>query len=391
MSADGNTSIHVSYPFGVQTTRPLQVALVITIACAIVTGCVVDLFHPEPGPGILPLATVSVGLALAWRWRYIGLPLILLAPFVAGAAQRSSVVTWSIVAMGVLLLALRGAKSRYVAPLAAICAYAGEALVDSEGFMSSGAFAALAVTFAAAASGSAIREHFRFLHSLEQRAEEAIRMRSAESGRRVTEERLRIARDLHDVVGHQVAVVNMQIGMAEVALPATASRSRDALRAARGGVQSILKESQRIFTVLRVGAGDDDNALQPAPTLRQLGELIASYRAIGLDVRSQIGDLPADVDQGLQTTAYRVLQEALTNAHRHGAGDAVVDVHADERALTIEVSNRIGAAPSSEGTGYGLLGTRERVQSVGGRLDIQHGDDRFVIIATLPVRGTETA
>ena len=391
MRTDPDTALRASYPFGLRSTQPIQLTVVIIIVCAAITGCAVDLLSADPGRGILPLILVGAGFALAWRWRYIGLTVMLLAPFASGVTERSSVVTWSIVAMGVFVLAVRGARSRYVAPLAAVCAYVGEALADTQGFMSNGAFTALGVTYAAAASGSAIREHFRFLHSVEQRAEEAVRTRTAESGRRVTEERLRIARDLHDVVGHQVAVVNMQIGMAEVALPKEAERSRDALHSARAGVQAILKESQRILTVLRVGSSQGVQELEPSPTLRQLGELIASYRAIGLQVESRIGDLPEDVDPGLQTTAYRVLQEALTNAHRHGAGAAVVDVRTRAGSLTLRVANPVAAAPSSEGSGYGLVGTRERVQSFGGRLEIDQERDEFVLTAILPLHGTETS
>jgi signal transduction histidine kinase len=388
---DPDSALRSSYPFGLRSTRPVERAVLLVISCAVLTGCAVDLLSATPGAGIAPLALVALGLAMAWRWPYAGLPLVLSAPLVAAWAERSDIVTWSIVAMGVFLLAMRGVRSRYIAPIAAGCAYLGEALTDTESFLSNGALAALAITFAGAVSGSAIREHFRFLHSVEQRAEEAVRMRTAESGRRVTEERLRIARDLHDVVGHQVAVVNMQIGMAEVALPEGADRSRDALHSARAGVQAILKESQRILTVLRVGPSQGVQELEPSPTLRQLGELIASYRAIGLQVESRIGDLPEDLEPGLQTTAYRVLQEALTNAHRHGAGTAVVDVLAQAGSLTVRVTNPVAAAPSSEGSGYGLVGTRERVQSFGGKLEIEQERDEFTLTAILPLHGTETS
>ena len=379
----------VSYPFGVRTTRPLQVVMAVVMAAGALTGIVLAFLLAEPWRGIVPLLVVVAGLAIAWRWPYIGLPLVLAAPFISGATGESVVVTWSLVAMGTFVLTLRGARSRYVAPVAALSAYVGEALADPAGFVSPSAYAALAVTFAAAASGSAIREHFRFLHSLEDRAEEAVRTRSVEQAQRVAEERLRIARDLHDVVGHQVAVVSMQIGMAEVALPVDSAPSREALHAAREGVRTILQESQRILAVLR-DPSESEEEFAPAPALAQLGELIAAYRAVGVEIDSSI-ETPFEVTPGVQTTAYRVVQEALTNAQRHGRGTVDVDVTATAAMLTVSVGNAPAERASGEGSGYGLLGMKERVQSVGGRLDVSHTAERFTVTARMPINRTERA
>lgn len=363
--------------------------MTVVMAAAAITGVSLAFFTAEPWRGIVPLIVVVAGLAIAWRWPYAGLPLILAAPFVSSVTGESDVVTWSLVAMGTFVLTLRGARSRYVAPVASVCAYVGEALVEPDGFMAAGAFAALAVTFAAAASGSAIREHFRFLQSLESRAEEAVRIRAAEQSQRVTEERLRIARDLHDVVGHQVAVVSMQIGMAEVALPDHSEASLSALRQAREGVRGILQESQRILAVLRDPSERDDE-FTPAPALAQLGELISAYRAIGVDVESSI-DIPFDVAPGVQTTAYRVVQEALTNAQRHGRGTVDVRVTATATMLEVHVGNAPAERASEEGTGYGLLGMQERVQSVGGRLDVVREPGWFAVTAHLPLSERQSA
>ena len=380
----------VSYPFGIRTTRPLQLTVAVIVMCAIITGIVVDLVSPTPGLGVIPPLLAAVGLAIGWRVPYLGFALLACAPLVAAWTGEGTIVTWSILAMGSFLLTLRGSHSRIVAPVAALSAYVSEALVDADGFMSAGAFAALAVTFAAAATGSTLREHFRFLHSLEDRAVEAIQTRAAEQERAVTEQRLSIARDLHDVVGHQVAVVNMQIGMAEVALPEGAETSRTALHTARAGVKQILQESQRILTVLR-SASEGDDLLQPAPTLSQLGELIASYRAIGLDVESDLGDAPRGIDEGVQTTAYRVAQEALTNARRHGDGTTRVKLRTTGTSLVLTIDNPVGNTGPSEGSGYGLLGIRERVQSVKGDLEVRALPRRFTLIASFPLHVKETA
>ena len=379
----------VSYPFNVRSTRPLELAVACVVILATITGIVLSFYQTDVLGALLPPVTAAVGFAIAWRWPYLGVLLVVAAPFVAALSGESGIVTWSVVAMSTFVITLRGAKSRFIAPLAAVCAYAGEAMIETDGFASNGAFVALAVTFAAAASGSAIREHFKFLGSVEQRAAEALRTRDAQRHRRVTEERLHIARDLHDVVGHQVAVVNMQIGMAEVALPQEATASLAALHDARVGVKTILQESQRILAVLRDTEESDEFA--PAPTLSRLGELIASFRAIGLDIDSHIV-LPPDgtVDPGVEATAYRVVQEALTNAHRHGGGATVVRVASRGSALTIDVSNPIGESSESEGSGYGLLGMRERVQSVGGELQLS-SNGVFTVSVSLPAKGSTRA
>ena len=155
---------------------------------------------------------------------------------------------------------------------------------------------------------------------LEQRAADAITARQREVERGVVEERLRIARDLHDLMGHEVAVLNMQIGVAEVHLPSTADRSRQALQAARAAVQSVLQETQQILAVLRNVQGPLTSG-QPTPGAERIGELVDSFRQIGLQVDAQVDEGIAELVHPTTGLAmYRIIQEALTNARRYGDG-----------------------------------------------------------------------
>src|SRR5690606_18741122 len=145
--------------------------------------------------------------------------------------------------------------------------------------------AALFSAIAGGATGAALRIHREHWLILEERAETALATREIEATRRVTEERLRIARDLHDVIGHQVALLSMHLGAAEIGLPEDADDSRQALVSARSSARTVVVETQRILELLRLrDTVTDDEALRPTPALSGLEALVASFESIGLDV-----------------------------------------------------------------------------------------------------------
>jgi signal transduction histidine kinase len=254
--------------------------------------------------------------------------------------------------------------------------------------------AALFSAIAGGATGAALRVSRDHWLMLEDRARSAIATREIEATRRVTEERLRIARDLHDVVGHQVAMLSVHLGVAEIGLPADAAASRQALDAARASARTVVLETQRILQLLRRGdtaVGED--ARRPAPALGGLDGLIASFEGIGLEVDRAI-DIPAGaVEPGVGVTVYRVVQEALTNAYRHGEGPVTAQVRVRDGAILIGVENGVGHGPrgSVAGSGLGLVGMRERVEASGGRLTIDTVDGRFRIGADIPLVGAVVA
>lgn len=147
-------------------------------------------------------------------------------------------------------------------------------------------------------------------------------MREAEQGRQaavergVAQERLRIARDLHDGVGHQIAVVNMHLGAAEVHLSDPRALRGD-LVAARAAVQAVLRETQQILAVLRVDNAGERPQATPSPAA--VGDLVESYRQAGMVVNANIGSFGIALSGQSSVAVYRVVQEALTNAHKHGS------------------------------------------------------------------------
>ncbi|QSB24290.1 sensor histidine kinase [Curtobacterium sp. 24E2] len=253
------------------------------------------------------------------------------------------------------------------------------------------ALGALISVVAAAAIGSGLRVQHQYRASLEQRAADAVATRELEAERRVAEERVRIARDLHDVIGHEIAVVSMQLGVAEVTLPAGADEARRALDAARDGVRNVLTETQHVLTVLRSASSsgaDLDDPTAPAPGIAQLPGLVASYERIGLDVDARLDDVgPVSVPIGV--TVYRVLQESLTNAHRHGEGRTTVTLARAGDDLVLEVCNPRRRTPADEPVagrtgGLGLVGMRERVAAVGGSVQAAADGVLFVVRVHLP-------
>ncbi len=385
--------------------RVLERSLLGVIGVAAITGAGVEFFRWFQPPvtnedrallvtfagALLPMMAAA-GAALAWKRPHWGTAVLLVAPLLAALLQRGVVVTWSILAMGVFLIALRGGRGRVLAPLGAAVAYVSVVLPGHNGFANPSALAALAVTYAAAATGSGIREHIRFLKSVEERATDAVHSRELEAAARLTAERLRIARDLHDLVGHQVAVVNMHISMAEVALPAGSERSQKSLVDARLGVRSILQESQRILKVLRRDGDVFDDVNAPVPSVDRLGDLLATYRAIGLRVDSSIDELHVDIEDGVSATVYRALQEMLTNAHRYGDGTARIALQVRAPKLTLRVENPVGDGTlPQQGSGYGLRGLGERLETVGGRLEVEQDAHVFRVTAVVRMDGRAVA
>ena len=225
---------------------------------------------------------------------------------------------------------------------------------------------------------------------LEERAATALATREIEATQRVTAERLRIARDLHDVIGHQVAMLSMNLGIAEIGLPEEAGASREALASARSNARTVIAETQRILVLLRRENDTlDDEALRPTPSLSGLDGLIASFQGIGLEVHTDIGPLTGPAEPSVEVTVFRVVQEALTNAHRHGEGAAKVALHEQNRRICVTVENRV-ARPghaSPPGSGLGLMGMRERVESSNGHLRIDGDDGWFRIRAEFSPAG----
>ncbi|MFF3260865.1 sensor histidine kinase [Streptomyces sp. NPDC002932] len=252
-------------------------------------------------------------------------------------------------------------------------------------------FGVFAWTGMAGAAGDAVRSRRAFVDAIRERAERAERTREEEAGRRVAEERLRIARDLHDVVAHHIALVNVQAGVAAHVMDKRPDQAKQALAHVREASRSALNELRATVGLLRQ-SGDPEAPTEPAPGLAVLDELIKTVRRAGLPVEvacapGENPPLPAAVD----LAAYRVIQEALTNVRKHAGPGAKAEVSVVRVGATAEVmvldNGRGNQGGTADGGGHGLLGMRERVTALGGTLNAgpRYGGG-FRVHAILPVK-----
>lgn len=259
------------------------------------------------------------------------------------------------------------------------------AILVSSDFFGPELLAGLAWPTLAVAAGDAVRSRREAIAAAEERAARAEATREEEARRRVIEERLHIARELHDVVAHQIAVINVQAGVAAHLLRAQPDAAESALTTVRSSAQQVLDELSGLLGVLRADT-DDETTTAPAPTIADLDTLIASFDGTELRVRLVTSGEPRPMSDTASVTAYRVVQEALTNAHKHGTGEARLLLGHSDQGVEIDVSNAVRPDPAPvSGSGFGLLGMRERVHAVGGTLDAGvQPDGTFRVRALIP-------
>ncbi|MFC4071638.1 sensor histidine kinase [Actinoplanes subglobosus] len=228
-------------------------------------------------------------------------------------------------------------------------------------------FGLFAWIFGGAGAGDSARMRRAYISEVTERARQAEQTREQEARRRVMDERLRIARELHDVVAHHIAVISVHAGAAGHALRDRPEEVWPVLDHIRGAADTVLDEIKSVISVLR--DPNESDPTEPAPGLERLDDLLDGLRTTGFQVRRQEhGErrpLPAMVD----LAAYRIVQEALTNAHRYGDGSALLDVTYRPGELEIQVTNRIvWPRPRRSGSGFGLLGMRERAAAAHGQV-----------------------
>ena len=213
--------------------------------------------------------------------------------------------------------------------------------------------------------------------------------RQIDQRRHQSEERLRVARDLHDVIGHNISLINVQASMGLDLIDSQPEQARAALSAIKSASKEALGELRTMLTTLR--HDDDDAPRSPVPGLDRLPELIELTRAAGLTVEVEITAMAPPLPAAVQLAAYRIIQESLTNVARH-AGQARVTVRVtyDDADMHVEIDDD-GKAPSGGGsaigTGSGITGMRERATALGGNLSagFRRGGG-FRVSARLPVR-----
>jgi signal transduction histidine kinase len=341
--------------------------------------------HPLDGNGIVELLAGS--LALVWRRRA---PLLVYAVAVActcaylGTGHPPGPVM--IAPFAALIEVVRTRPSAWIAATV----LGGTAISLAHGIgngwtlaipLFAAGWSSVAATFAAG-----LRVRRWFVAETEARMRWAQRTRDEEGRRRMAEERLQIAREVHDVVGHSLAVISLRAGVAEHLLDSRPDQARPALRAIRQVSKQALAELRVELATLR---GDSDGAAERAPTpgLAALPGLVSRMRDAGLPVQLDIDGDTANIPDVVAAAAYRIVQESLTNVARH-ANSAQTNVRASVRdgSVEVEVADRGPGMRSGEPYGGGITGMRDRAAALGGSFAAgnQH-DGGFRVWAALPL------
>jgi signal transduction histidine kinase len=228
--------------------------------------------------------------------------------------------------------------------------------------------------------GDQVRQRRRRRLDVEERLARERRLAAAE-------ERTRIARDLHDSAAHAINVILVQAGAARL----LQQRDPEAAREALTTIEDVARETIGEIDLLVRGLREDESELvEPPLGLAALNTLADRYRAAGLAVDLQLEGRSRPVPRGLDQAAYRILQESLTNAARHGSGVAEVNVHYGDGELELTVANPVSGANGTGTGGHGILGMRERASLLGGSLDVGRANGQFRVRAWLPYAGNES-
>jgi len=359
---------------GERASGPLAYALAILICLPILT-------HRRWALGSTVVASAAlVAYGFGHYTAFPGVPLFVLTFLVALHADRRR----SAASFGVALAAFVIALSLQPASVATASTWVSTVL-------------ALAVAWLA---GENLRDRRARWAALEQRARDLERDREDRARRAVGEERLRIARELHDVVAHAMSVVAVQAGVANHVIDSRPEAAREALATVETNTRAALVEMRRLLGVLR--QGDEPSAsLAPAPGLAEVPVLVQQFAQAGLTVDVRVDGAPGAVPDGVDLSAYRIVQEGLTNVLRHGGPRAEVVIGYPGSAVAIEITDDgRGGGPSGAGgaggepgaavvgPGHGLIGMRERVAVFGGRLFAGPRDGGgFRVAAVLPFEG----
>jgi signal transduction histidine kinase len=348
--------------------------------------------HPAPHPGAALLLVAVACLVLAWRRRW---PVAVLAVSAAAVTVYSLLGYVNGAALIAPILALYAVATQVSVRRAALAAVVTLAVLMTAtavnnpfGRISGGGFDLIPFMVAAAlAAGIAVANRRAYVASIRDRAEQDAR-------RKVDEERLRIARELHDVVAHTMATINVQAGVAAHVLPSKPEAAADALQAIKTASREGLRELRAILNVLR--QADDADPVQPAPGLAQLDALVEGARRAGLPITLTVTGEPFPLPAAVDLAAYRIVQESLTNVIRHaGPADAAVSLSYHPGELGIDVTDTghgpkpaPGYAAAGGTVGHGLAGMRERAAAVGGA--VRTGPcpgGGYQVTARLPVHG----
>ena len=317
--------------------------------------------HPRSAATVVTLVT-ALSISGTTPWTIAGIAGELWVLYILGTRCRRR---WWLLAMPLLIAALGAAGSGTTdydpppAPLVMILALGALAFGDSRRLR---------------------RE------AIAERDATRLAMADTLEGQAVLKERARIAREMHDVVAHHISAISVQAETARLTTEGMPAEGQQRLEAIGDTARDALTEMRRVLGVLRAEAGGDPDRT-PQPGLDRLGELLDTARAAGTRVRLILEGRLAPLPPGVDLTAYRIVQEALTNARRHAPGASVdVELHYGDDALRLRVRDNGPGPPDGEPAGHGLTGMRERAAMVGGTLRAGAAETGgFAVEAELPI------
>jgi signal transduction histidine kinase len=345
--------------------------------------------------------TAMAALTLAWRHRWplpVFVGTLVLGVIAIAVASPAGAISLAVVIAVYTLAQVEGrGLAVFLAMLAGVALALARGLLQYRGWSDARTALEPALALAALFLGWAVSSHRAYIAEIEVRAAQAERTREEEARRRVDAERLRIARELHDVLAHGIATISVQAGVAAHVLGERPEHAAEALRTIKATSKEALRELRCILGVLR--EADETEPREPTPGLSQLDRLIDATSQAGVPTQTTISGhrraLPATVD----LAAYRIVQESLTNVLRHAGGaSALVAISYADDEMTIRVDDdgrgRTGLLGTNghrpKAPGHGVLGMRERAHALGGELEAgPRADGGFRVCAHLPVTAAE--
>jgi signal transduction histidine kinase len=355
-----------------------------------------SMLHLERQWLLAPLFSIAMAVPVVFRRRHPA------GAFIAAAAAGALQVVLMVrpvaadVSILVLLYTLAAYRPRRVSvpglavcligDVAAIARWAPGAVLHSPYRLSQTLMFFAVPTVLAWVLGDSMRYRRGYYRALEERAARLERERDAQAQIAAAAERARIAREMHDVIAHNVSVMVVQADGAAFALDAEPEQARQALTAISRTGRQALAEMRQMLGILRIG--DDPADLAPQPGIDQLDDLLEQARATGLPVSFTVEGLPRALPRGADLAAYRVIQESLTNTRKHGGPGAAASVtlrYCQDGLMMRVADDGRGAAAVSDNDGHGLVGMRERVEMYGGTVRAgPRAGGGYQVTATLP-------
>ncbi|WP_169806958.1 sensor histidine kinase [Actinomadura macra] len=364
-------------------------AATVLAGCAAVAATIWPEMRSLDALGVLLLVSVHAPLAVLRRWpgRALAVLVVLALPYHLLQYQHHALVPAEVIALfGYAVLGRRVRVVLSVVVLLLLTCVVGMAM-RAGGSSVREQIAVIEGVVAIAIAVQVWRSHRARVAAITERAERAERTRDEEARRRVAEERLRIARDLHDLLAHSITVIGVQAGAAAHLVRGDRPMDRAELGEALASIAATCRDARtELRGTLQVLRGTDDGPREVLPGVQGIADLVEAARAAGLTVTLDdggIGTLPPEVG----VAAYRIVQEALTNVVKHAAASTVaVDLTRDAGGLVVRVADDGRGTAGGAPEGFGVLGMIERARSVGGTLDAGVRDGGgFAVTAFLPV------